>query len=42
MFHDYFSENKLNSGHYIQVGKIFGTVKKQLLVALDSWSFYAV
>ena len=34
--------NKLNSGCYIRVGKIFGTVKKWLLVALDRWSFYAV
>ena len=34
--------NKLNSGRYIQVGKIFGTVKKWSLVALDRWLFYAV
>ena len=34
--------NKLNSGCYIQKGKIFGTVKKWWLVVLDRWSFYAV
>ena len=34
--------NKLNRGRYIRVGKIFGTVKKWSLVALDRWSFYAV
>ena len=40
MFHEYFSQ--INSGHYTQVDKISGTVKKWLLVALDRWSFYAV
>ena len=34
--------NKLNSDPYIRVGRIFGTVKKWLLVVLDRWSFYAV
>ena len=34
--------NKLNHGHCIQVDKIFGTVKKWLLVTIDRWPFYAV
>ena len=34
--------NKLNHGHYIRVDKIFGTVKKWLLIASERWSFYAV
>ena len=42
MFHEYFSQNKLNSGRYIRVDKIFGTVKKWLLVVLDRWLFYEV
>ena len=48
MFCEYFScfmntfTNKLNSDPYIRVGRIFGTVKKWLLVVLDRWSFYAV
>ena len=34
--------NKLNSSHYVQISKIFGTVKKWLVVALDRWSFCAM
>ena len=34
--------NKLISGHYMRVGKIFETVKKWSLVALDRCSFYTV
>ena len=34
--------SKLNNGCYIRVGKMFETVKKWSLVALDRWLFYAV
>ena len=34
--------NKLNRGRYIRADKIFGTVKKWSLVALERWSFYTV
>ena len=34
--------NKLNSGCYIRVHKIFGTAKKWLLVMLNRWSFCSV
>ena len=34
--------DKLNKGRYKQVDKIFGTVKRCSLVALDRWSSYSV
>ena len=37
-----FNNLLLNSGRYIRVGKIIGTVKKWSLVALDRWLFYSV
>ena len=46
MFCEYFScfvntFQELNSGCYVQMGKIFGTIKKWLLVMSDKWLFYA-
>ena len=34
--------NKLNSGRYIRLCKIFWIAKKSSLVSLDRWSFYVV
>ena len=35
-----FFKNELNCGCYIRVDKVFGTVKKWLLVLLDRWFCY--